>query len=236
MELIHYIPVLTTLFSAFFLREIFPHYLQKRQATYLFWWSIGVLTFGLGTLSESINTIAGWTEANFRFWYIMGALLGGFPLAQGTVYLLLSKRTADILTGISLFVIGIASIAVLSSPVDSALAMDGRLTGTVLAWQWVRYFSPLINIYSFIFLFGGAVFSAMQYRKRRSDTRFLGNLYIAAGALLPGIGGSFTRFGHVEVLYVTEFLGLLAIYYGYRAIRQDASLSVHKVQSAATSE
>ena len=38
----------------------------------------------------------------------------------------------------------------------------------------------------------------------------------AIGALLPGIGGSFTRFGHTEVLYVTEFAGLLLIFLGYR--------------------
>jgi hypothetical protein len=38
------------------------------------------------------------------------------------------------------------------------------------------------------------------------------------GAILPGIGGSFTRFGHVEVLYVTELVGLLVIYAGYRLI------------------
>jgi hypothetical protein len=44
----------------------------------------------------------------------------------------------------------------------------------------------------------------------------VGNVFIAIGAILPGIGGTFTRFGHVEVLYVTEFVGLLFIYMGYR--------------------
>ena len=38
------------------------------------------------------------------------------------------------------------------------------------------------------------------------------------GALLPGIGGTFTRFGHVEVLYVTELIGIVLIYVGYRVI------------------
>ena len=41
-------------------------------------------------------------------------------------------------------------------------------------------------------------------------------MLIAVGALLPGIGGAFTRFGYVEVLYVTELLGLTLIYAGYR--------------------
>jgi hypothetical protein len=46
--------------------------------------------------------------------------------------------------------------------------------------------------------------------------RFLGNVLIAVGALLPGIGGAATRFGHTEVLYVTELIGLVGIYAGYR--------------------
>jgi hypothetical protein len=44
----------------------------------------------------------------------------------------------------------------------------------------------------------------------------MGNVAIALGGLLPGIGGTFTRFGYVEVLYVTELAGLLLIYLGYR--------------------
>ena len=55
---------------------------------------IGVVTFGLGTLSESLHTLFGYNEVNLRFWYIIGALLGGFPLAQGTVYLLFSEKFA----------------------------------------------------------------------------------------------------------------------------------------------
>ena len=43
----------------------------------------------------------------------------------------------------------------------------------------------------------------------------IGNWLIAVGALLPGIGGTFTRFGHVEVLYVTEFIGIITIWVGY---------------------
>ena len=34
------------------------------------------------------------------------------------------------------------------------------------------------------------------------------------GAILPGIGGTATRFGCTEVLYVTELLGLLMMWRG----------------------
>src|SRR5436309_13318733 len=95
--MISYIPVLTTIFSVFFLSRIVPHYLYKRSP-YLLWWSLGVLTFGLGTLTESINAIFGGSEWNTTIWYVVGALLGAYPLAQGTISLLMNPRSADIAT------------------------------------------------------------------------------------------------------------------------------------------
>ena len=111
----------------------------------------------------------------------------------------------------------IGSVSVLLSPVDLTLVEPHRLSGRVLTWPWVRGISPFINIYALLFLVGGAVVSAVRYA-RRTDTRqrALANWCIALGALLPGIGGSFTRFGDVEVLYVTAFLGLCLIAAGYR--------------------
>ncbi|MEZ5419931.1 MAG: hypothetical protein R2708_21660 [Vicinamibacterales bacterium] len=48
------------------------------------------------------------------------------------------------------------------------------------------------------------------------------NVFIAVGAILPGIGGTATRMGHVEVLYVTELVGMLLTWTGYRL--SDAAL------------
>jgi hypothetical protein len=230
IDMVSYIPVLTTLLSVFFLSRIIPHYLAKRSQ-YLLWWTLGVLTFGLGTLTESINAIFGWSEWNSKVWYIVGALLGGYPLAQGTIYLLMKKRFADISTVVCSTVIVVAAVCVLLSPIEIPEGFDQRLTGRVFAWQWVRAFSPLLNLYAFVFLFGGAVYSAIQYfAKDRGRPRFLGNILIAIGALLPGIGGSFTRFGYVEVLYVTELMGLTLIYFGYHMMRKDHSASLHANQ------
>jgi len=199
---------------------------------YLLWWVIGVISYGTGTITESLNALMGWTELNFRFWYVSGALLGGAPLAQGTVYLLMKRRTAHILTVVLVTVILIAAVSVFLSPVNASLVVDNTLTGKVLDWRWVRYFSPFINIYAFIFLAGGAAYSAWKYYGGdRTNKRFLGNILIAIGALLPGIGGTFTRFGHVEVLFVTELFGLALIYAGYRVIKTDRSLTIHNAQA-----
>jgi hypothetical protein len=222
-SILDYIPILTSIFSVFFLREIFSHYLIKRKP-YLLWWSIGVLTFGLGTLAESINVLFGWTEINAKYWYIVGALLGGFPLAQGSVYLLMNKRFANISAAIVGSIIVVAAVCVSLSPIRLPENFNGELTGRVFAWEWVRYFSPLINLYAFIFLVGGAIYSANKYYRRGiKDARFKGNIMIAIGGLLPGIGGTFTRMGFVQVLYVTEFVGLLLIYAGYSVIKKGRS-------------
>src|SRR5882757_5750861 len=227
--MVSYIPVLTTLFSIFFLCRIIPHYLS-RKSPYLLWWTLGVLTFGLGTLTESINAIFGWSEWNTKIWYIVGALLGGYPLAQGTIYLLMKKSFADISTVLCTAVILVAAVCVLLSPIAIPEGYDHRLTGRVFEWQWVRAFSPLLNLYAFVFLFGGAVYSAVQYFAKDRGPRFLGNILIAIGALLPGIGGSFTRFGYVEVLYVTDLVGLIFIYFGYDMMRKDRTASLHTNQ------
>jgi hypothetical protein len=85
-----------------------------------------------------------------------------------------------------------------------------------------------------VFLVGGAAWSAIQYaRKKDSANRVLGNWLIAIGALLPGIGGGFTRFGYVEVLFVTEFIGILLIWAGYRAIMQPQIAPASALRTAA---
>lgn len=232
ISIIHKIPILTTVLSGFFFYQLWVHWNQKNKPSYLFWWMVGVLCYGLGTLTESIVGLFGWSEAVFKSWYIMGALLGGFPLAQGSVYLIFSKRTADVLMYIFVTIIIVASVLVLLSPILYELVEPTRLTGRVLGWKEVRLITPFINIYAFIFLVGGAIFSAVKYsRDPIYRNRFLGNIFIAVGGLLPGIGGSFTKFGYTEVLYVTELIGIIFIYLGYVRMRGDATLSIYSNQN-----
>ena len=224
--MIDYIPILTTILSLYFFIEILKHYLFRKKK-YLFWWMIGVATFGLGTLSESIHTIIGYNEFNLRFWYILGALLGGFPLAQGTVYLLFSKKFANQSSLFFISYILIASIFILMAPIKITESFDGGLTGQVFEWQWVRFFSIPINIYAFTFLVGGAIYSAYKYSKFKNLIyKVYGNTAIAIGGILPGIGGSFTRAGYIEVLFVTEFFGLALIYAGYKIIKYNTTIQV----------
>jgi len=214
---IHYIPLATTLFAAYFAVLLFKHFTHKPDSLHLLWWGIGVVTYGIGTLLESLISIFGWHEISFRLWYIAGALLGGAPLAQGTVYLFLKKRTAHMLTAGLLSVVIFGAIMVLLTPLDHSLVNPSLPQGNVIEWHWVRLISPFINTYAFIFLVGGAIYSAFKYRKEvEMRHRVVGNTLIAIGAILPGIGGAMSRAGYTQVLYVAEFVGIILIFAGYR--------------------
>lgn len=214
---VSFIPIATTAFALWFSVVLFRRYAGTGRRPHLLWWGIGAALYTVGTLTESATTLLGWHEPVFRAWYISGALLGGAPLAQGTVYLLLPRRVADRLTLILVTVVAIAATCVLLTPLQYELVEPYRLSGKVIAWTWVRFFSPFINLYAAGFLVGGAAWSAWRYRRfPETRHRMIGNILIAVGALLPGIGGTFTRFGHTEVLYVTEFIGIVLIYLGYR--------------------
>jgi len=215
-QAVHYVPIATSILALAFAVVLSRRY-RERSGTHLAWWCAGMVVYAAGTITESLTTLFGWSEPVFKAWYISGALLGGAPLAQGTAYLLLSRRTATRLAlGVGALVL-VAAIAVVLSPIRFELVEPHRLSGRVFGWPWVRRFSPFINLYAVILLVGGAILSAWRYRHRREVRhRFLGNVAIAIGGILPGIGGAFTRFGHVEVLYVTELIGLLVIWVGYR--------------------
>ncbi len=181
------------------------------------WWAVGVFTYGLGTLFEALITLHGNTPALNKLWYVAGAFLGGYPLAQGSVYLHLKKKTADILTSLTLPFIIVSSVFVFLSPVNTDLIDVYRPSGASLGWQWIRLLTPFINTYSVIFLIGTALWSAIRFTKvENGKYRAIGNAFITAGAILPGIGGGMAKAGMVEALYVGEFIGLILIYIGYR--------------------
>ncbi|MEO1039409.1 MAG: hypothetical protein AAFX09_07670 [Pseudomonadota bacterium] len=215
---VHYLPIATTVLAAIFATILLRRYFTKRSGLHLLWWGMGIVAYGIGTGLESAITLFGNSFTLTKAWYIAGALFGGYPLAQGTVYLLLKRRTAHILTAITLPFILVTAILVILSPVNADALEAIRPTGSVLGWSWVRLMTPFINIYAVIFLVGGAILSAWRYFRQPGDGhshRAIGNTLIAIGGILPGIGGTMAKAGIVEALYVGEFVGLLFIWAGF---------------------
>jgi hypothetical protein len=201
-----------------FCAQLFWRFNQRRSGAHLLWWGIGVFAFGLGTALESAITLGGNSVVLNKSWYIAGALCGGYPLAQGSVFLLMKRRVAWTLTAITLPLVIVLSVLVALSPVVIEALEQHRPSGAILGWQWIRWMTPIVNLYAAAFLVGGAVVSAGRYHGSREPgdgARATGNALIAIGALLPGIGGGMAKAGVVEALYVGEFIGIILIWLGY---------------------
>jgi hypothetical protein len=213
---VHYFPVGTTVLAAIFATTLARRYLQRGNPN-LIWWAVGIACYGLGTVFEAWITLFGNRVLLTKAWYVAGAVLGGYPLAQGSVYLLYSRRFANRASALTLPIIIVTSVLVFMSPVHAELLQAHRPSGSILGWRWVRLMTPIVNIYAVVFLIGGAAVSSWRwYRKGGEGNRAVGNAFIAVGALLPGIGGSFAKAGMVEVLYVLEFIGIILIWTGDR--------------------
>jgi hypothetical protein len=205
--------VLSLVFTAFLLRRF-----VSRRGTHLLLWSIGMLFYSVGGLCEAYNGGLGWDPLVFRLWYICGAFLAAAWLGQGTLYLLAGRRwwvttVAGMLALGSLYAVARVFTAQLD---PSQIAGGAALTGRVITTPGVRTLTPFFNVFGTLTLAGGAIWSALQLlRKRMLPHRVIGNILIAAGALMPAIGGSFSRFGTESLLYVSELLGALLMFIGF---------------------
>src|SRR6185436_5476985 len=188
--LVGYLPLATTIVAASFALVLLGRWREKRRA-HLLWWAVGVIAYGLGTFLEATVTLRGSSIVLVKAWYAAGAFLGAWPLAQGTAFLLFSRRMAFWLTAITLPIVVIGIALTLLSPVDAAQLTPDRPSAQVLLWGLPRALAPIVNVYAAFLLVGGAALSSWRYvRERVEPGRAVGNALIALGALLPGVGGT----------------------------------------------
>ena len=102
----------------------------------------------------------------------------------------------------------------------SSIHTGSELSGHAIQTAGVRTLTPFFNLYGTVTLVGGAVYSAwIFWRKRVLLRRTIGNILIAAGAILPAFGGTFSRVGLPNALYLSELLGAVLLTLGFlRAI------------------
>lgn len=219
-----YLPFLSATLSLAFALVVFLRWLRERSHSHLLLWTAGILMYSLGGYCEGWNGVLGWNPLVFRLWYLFGAMLVAAWLGQGTVYLLAKKRTAHI----SLALLVLASVygAAKVFGAELAPAQQGQeLTGRLIVSGGVRVLTPFFNVYGTLTLVGGAAWSAwIFFRKKVLRNRALGNVLIALGALMPAFGGTFSRFGIPNALYISEFLGALIMFAGFlTAVKPEAA-------------
>jgi len=218
----HYLPILSTIITFFFAAAVFSRF-RVRHGAHLLLWCIGLVLYGIGTLTEVIMLFT-FNPIALKLWYLSGAMLTAAWLGQGTVNLLVRRRGISPTLNIILTIVSLlAVVLVFMAPITSAAASFNP--GQPLSTQYkdiltrsgiVVLLTILLNIYGTLTLVGGAIYSAFIFwRKKVLFNRMVGNILIAAGAILPAMGGSFIQMGLPDFLYVSEFLGAILMYIGF---------------------
>jgi hypothetical protein len=216
----NFLPYISTIVTFAFTVAVYNRY-RQRGGIHLLLWAIGLLLYGIGTLSE---VILGLTFNVFilKLWYITGAMLTAAWLGMGTVHLLIRKgNTARILTWILAAISVLAFILVMIAPVTSTAYDVTRPASEQYQEIFSRsgliiLFTILLNIYGTLTLVGGAIYSAFLFwRKKILANRMFGNILIAAGALSPAMGGTFLRAGLTDLLYLSELIGAILMFIGF---------------------
>jgi hypothetical protein len=179
-------------------------------------WTVAFAMFAIAAGSQLVGDVWGWSTALARLYYVFGATLVVGWLGLGTWLVIVHKpqwRNAGI--WLVLFFSGYALGLVTLTTVNPALlategwgALEKPLILTILTIS--------VNSLGTVVLVGGALWSAWVFwRKGIMRTRMVGLLLLAGGALVVAAGGSLTRFGHEQYLYIAMSLGILLMFVGY---------------------
>lgn len=218
----HYISILSTIVTFSFAVAVFNRY-RQRGGLHLLFWTIGLVLYGLGTFTEIIMLFT-FSSLALKVWYLSGAMLTAAWLGQGSVNLLVRKRGVARALNVALLIVSlVAVILILFAPVTSASSsfnpgepISSQYKDILVRSGLITSLTIILNLYGTITLVGGAIYSAFLFwRKKVLFNRMIGNILIAAGALMPAMGGSFIKAGLPDWLYLSEFLGVILMYVGF---------------------
>jgi hypothetical protein len=205
---------------------VWQRYLVRRTSAFLFW-GIGLTLFAVASFAGAYLSLA-WSSVVFFLWYFCGAVLTAAWIGHGTVHLLFRRWWAHGLTAVlvagSLVALALMLQAMANLDVsrfNAALPISEQyreIMPAISEGGLIRITTPFFNIYGLITLVGGALYSTFLYwRKRVLPNRVVGNILIAAGAIVIALASTLTRFGLGSALYVGELLAAVMMFSGFLA-------------------
>lgn len=224
------LPLSATIIAGAFAIVLLNRYFTTRKRPHELMWGIAFMLFALGAGCQVFADVGGgWTPILARIYYVTGAILNVGFLGVGTLYLLFSRRIANIGFGVML-VLSIVSIFVLwTVPVDSVRLGDEagwRAVATLSAVP--RWLAAVTNTLGTVLVAGGAIWSGVVFwRKRIMKGRMIGVFLLAVGTLIVALGGTITGatgLHNHDYLYIAMAVGAVIMFAGYlQTIRPEPS-------------
>lgn len=189
-------------------------------------WAVAFGLFVVGAGAQVLGDLAGWTPILVRVFYLSGAVLVVGYLALGELYLLAGKRISRIAPAIALLVTAVTANLVLQSEVDSA-RLDAEGWHSLEKSGALVLSAVLINSIGTMVIVGGLVWSARNFKRQGVfRNRMVGCILIAAGTMSVASGGTLTRLGDDNYLYIAMAIGVALIFCGYLVTRRPEPVPV----------
>ncbi len=210
---------LATAVATVFAQATLQRYTSGRKPHELAW-TIALLMFAVASAALALGASTGWDNGTFRVFYLFGAVLNVPWLALGTVYLLfgitVGRRTQWVLVLLS----GLATGVLFTAPIKGPLSPTGIPIGSEVFGVFPRVLAAVGSGVGAIVIFGGAIYSAVRFFRRRTQPGAarlaaangliaLGTLVLSSGGLVQG------AIGHDEAFTISVAVGISVIYAGF---------------------
>jgi hypothetical protein len=230
-------PLVAAVVAAVFAGLVAAQYRDRRRP-YQLAWAVALAMYAVASIAVVLGVAGGWTSAEFRVYWALGAVLNVPFLAGGELMLLVRDRTAQAAIWIVLVFLTAYTLAVLRGAVldTAALAEDLPSGKHVFGDGSAAHRLPqLISIPSYLVLVLGALWSAWRMRGRAElRDRFVGTLLIALGAtVIAGFGSAFAALGELGAFSLSLAAGIAVMFGGFlRAARSTPVPDDRRVDAA----
>lgn len=196
-----------------FALSTFERWLLRRRRHELAW-SAALVLFALAAGGLAAGVGVGWSEPVFRWFYFFGAIANVPVLALGTVYLLRGERRGDrwaaaVALAVA-FAGGVVAVAPLTDPIDRAALIP---QGSDVFGALPRVLAAAASAGGALVIFGGAVWSAVRFRKGRMVVANVliagGTAILSASGLLNSVADEMTGFA------ITLVAGISVLFAGF---------------------
>jgi hypothetical protein len=184
-------------------------------------WTFALALFALACAALATGASTGWDEGTFRVFYLLGAILNVPWLALGTIYLLAGRPAGNRVRAGLLVFSGLAAGVMLATPIHGTIPVDTIPVGKDHLDALPRALAGIGSGVGALVLFGGALWSAIRYTRRRGEAGragalAAGNALIALGTLVLSSGGLLQGVvGHDESFTISLAVGISVIYAGF---------------------
>jgi len=202
---------------------IFDQHLHRPRPFKLMW-SLGLLFYGIAAAAAFAGAIDHWTVLEYKLWYYFGGIMTAAFLGLGSCFLLAPRRVAQGFAAVMIILAVYAAVRIALYPVPADVAAQiasvpfSEVTNVSKLPVFpgdLNVVAIVMNITGALWLFGGALWSAWTFIRRRTPGyRVVSMALLALGAIFPSILTGLQRLGYSAAAPLGEFLGAVCLLAG----------------------